>query len=202
MTTLKPQPAHTDNLAAGAWAAVALTPFGWFFGALAVAFSNEGDHPIVSQMIMGVLLFVAAPTSAFVLAVHAARAGHRSGKIAVVVSGLLLLATLVCTLLVRLPNGWWWIGLAVTAVVAVLVLAGVCSRRIAVVVSGLLLAAVVFSLLGGGGWIGLAVIALIAVLVFAWAQSRNKPPPGPDGTQREERSPADTAPPGASERTS
>jgi hypothetical protein len=136
MTTLKPQPAHTGNLAAGAWAAVAVTPFGWFFGALAVAFSNEGDHPIVSQMIMGVLLFVAAPTSAFVLAVHAARAGHRSGKIAVVVSGLLLLATLVCTLLVRLPNGWWWIGLAVTAVVAVLVLAGVCSRRIAVVVSG------------------------------------------------------------------
>jgi hypothetical protein len=33
------------------------------------------------------LLFVAAPTSAFILAVYAARAGHRSGKIAVVVSG-------------------------------------------------------------------------------------------------------------------
>ena len=38
------------------------------------------------------------PTSAFVLAVHAARAGHRSGKIAVVVSGLLL-ATVVFSLL-------------------------------------------------------------------------------------------------------
>ena len=178
MTTLKPRHASADVLAALAWAAVAVTPFGWFYGALAVAFSFEGDHPIVSQMIMGVLLFVAAPTSAFILAVHAARAGHRSGKIAVAVSGLLLLATLVCTLLARLQNGWWWIGPAVTAVAAVLVLAGVCSRRIAVVVSGLLLA------------------------TFAWAQSRFKPPPRPDGTQREEGSPADTVPPGASERTS
>jgi len=138
MTTLKPQRAHTSELAAGAWAVVALTPFGCFFGALAVAFSNEGNYLIVSQMIMGVLLFVAAPEGAFILAVHAARAGRRSGKIAVVVAGLLLLATLVCTLLVRLPDGRWWIGLAVTAVVAVLVLAGVCSRRIAVAESGLL----------------------------------------------------------------
>ncbi len=202
MTTLKPQPADVGNLTAGAWAAVALTPFGWFFGTLAVAFSNIGDEPIVSQMIMGLLLFVAAPTSAFILAVHAARAGRRSGKIAVVVSGLLLLATLVCTLIARLPDGWWWIGPAFTAMVAVLALAGVCSRGIAVVVSGLLLATVVF-LLGGGKWIGsLAVIALTAVLVFAWAQSRNKPPPGPDGTHREEGSLADTTPSGASERTS
>jgi len=51
------------------------------------------------------------------------------------VSGLLLLATIVCTSLVRLPDGWWWIGLAATAVIAALVLAGVCSRNIAVVLS-------------------------------------------------------------------
>jgi hypothetical protein len=69
-------------------------------------------------MTMGVVLFVTAPTSAFILGVHAVRAGHRSGKIAVMVSGLLLLATLAV-----LAWGIGWIGPAVTAVVAVLVLA-------------------------------------------------------------------------------
>jgi hypothetical protein len=73
-------------------------------------------------------------------AVYAARAGHRSGKIAVIVSGLLLLATIV---LMLLYGGW--IGLAATAVAAVLVLAWVLSRRIAVVVSGLLLLATLAS---------------------------------------------------------
>ena len=196
MATLKPQPAHTDNLAAGAWAAVALTPFGWFFGVLAAAYSHLGDVVDVSQLVTGLLLFVAAPTSAFILAVHAARAGHRSGRIAVIVSGLLL-----ATLVVMLLYGGW-IGLAVTAVVAVLVLAGVRSRRIALVGAGVLLATLAFSLSGSGGWIALAVIAVIAALVFAWAHSRNKPPPGRDGAQREEGSPAATAPPGASGRTS
>ena len=182
MTTLKPQPAHTDNSAAGAWAAVALTPVGWFFGFLNIAYSHLGDVVDVNQLITGLLLFVAAPTSAVILAVHAARAGHRSGRIAVVVSGLLLLATLVVILL----NGGW-IGLAVTAVVAALVLAGVRSRRIALVGAGVLLATLVFSLMGSGGWIGLAVIALVAVLVFVGVRSRNKPPPpGPDGAQGEE----------------
>jgi membrane protein implicated in regulation of membrane protease activity len=96
----------------------------------------------------------------------------------------------------------------VAAVVAVLVLAWVCSRRIAVVVSGLLLLAILlFSAWESGGWINLAVIALmavVAVLVFSWARSRSNkpPPPGPDGAQREEGSPAATAPPGASGRTS
>jgi hypothetical protein len=152
-------------------------------------------------MITGVLLFVAAPTSAFILAVHAARAGHRSGKIAVIAAGLLLLATIVVTLL---SGGW--IGLAVTAAVAALVLAWVRSRRTAVAVSGLvLLAALIFGAWQSGGWINVAMInvmAAVAVLVFVWARSRNKPPPGPDGAQREEGSPAATAPPGASARTS
>ena len=92
---------------------------------------------------------VTAPTSAFILAVYTARAGHRSGKIAVIVSEPLLLATIVVTLLYG-----GWIGLAVTAVVAVLVLAWTLSRRIAVVVSGLLLlATLVFSAWQSGGWI-------------------------------------------------
>lgn len=146
---------------------------------------------------MGVVLFVEAPTAAFILAVHAARAGHRSGKIAVMVSGLLLLATIVVLTLVI-----WWIGLAVTAVVAVLVFAAVRSRRIAVTVSELLILTTL-SFIIVPWWIGKVVTAVIAVPVFFWARSRNKPPPpGPDGAQREEGSPAATAPPGASGRTS
>jgi hypothetical protein len=45
-------------------------------------------------------------------------------------------------------------------------------------------------------------MAVVAVLGFAWVRSRNKPPPGPDGAQREDRSPAATVPPAASGRTS
>jgi hypothetical protein len=58
-----------------------------------------------------------------VLAVWAARAGYRSGRIAVAVSGFLLVVTLFLTLLLGR------IGLVVTAVAAVLVLAGVRSRN-------------------------------------------------------------------------
>ena len=200
MTTLKPQRAPGETLAAWAWAAVALTPVGWFSGALAVAYSHLGDVVDVNQEITGFLLFVTAPTSAFILAVHAARAGHRSGKIAVIVAGLLLLATIVLTLLYG-----GWIGLAVVAMVVVLVLAWVRSQRIAVVASGLLLLAILlFSAWLYGGWINVAVIAVMAVvvvLVLAWAHSRNKPPPAPDGAPGEGGSPAATAPPGASGRT-
>jgi hypothetical protein len=117
------------------------------------------------------------------------------------VSGLLLVATIVVTLLYG-----GWIGLAVAAVVAVLVLAWVRFRRIAVVVSGLLLLAILlFSAWLYGGWVnaaGIAVLAVAAVLVLTWARSRHKPPPGPDGARREEGSPAGTAPPGLSGRTS
>ena len=196
MTASKPWPAQT--LAVWAWAAVALTPAGWFCGLLAIAYSHLGDVTDVSMMIGGVVLFAVAPTSAFILAVHAARAGHRSGRIAVLVSVLLLLATLVSLTLVS-----WWVGLSVTGVAAVLVLTWVRSRKIAMVVSGLLLLALLlFSAWKTGGWInvtGVAVVAVVAVPVFAWARSRIKPPPGPDGTQRKEGSPA---PPDASGRTS
>ena len=150
------------------------------------------------MMLSGVALSAVAPTSAFILAVYAARAGHRSGRIAVLVSGLLLLATLVCLTLVS-----WWVGLSVTGLAAVLVLTWVRSRRIAMMVSGLLLLAMLFfSAWKTGGWInvaGVAVVTVVAVLVFAWAHFRIKPPPGPDGAQREERS---AAPPDASGRTS
>jgi hypothetical protein len=189
-----------------AWAAVALTPVGWFYGFLAFGYSHLGDVTDVGMMTGGVALFAAAPTSAFILAVYAARAGHRSGKSAVIVSGLLLLATIVVTFVFALMNGEW-IGQAVAmaAVVAVLVLAWVLSRGIAAVVSGLLLLALlVVSAWHSGGWVnvaGIAVMAVVAVLGFAWARSRsNPPPPGPDGAQREQGPPAATAPPGASGR--
>jgi hypothetical protein len=183
MITLKPQSAHASALAAWAWAAVALTPAGWFCGVLAIAYSHLGDVTDAGMMTEGVALFVTPATSAFILAVYAARAGHRSGKIALIVSGLLLLATMVVMVLYG-----GWIGLAVAAVIAALVLAWARSRRIAVVMSGLLLLATLsFSAWQSGGWInvaGIAGMAVVAVLVFAWARSRHKPPPGPDGTQR------------------
>ena len=109
-----------------------VTPVGWFYGFMAIAYSHLGDVTDRDMMFGGVVLFAIAPTIAFILAVYAARAGHRSGKIAVIVSGLLLLATLVV-----LALAYWWVGLPVTGVVAVLVPARVLSRRIAVVVSGL-----------------------------------------------------------------
>ena len=134
MITLKPQSAQAGVLAAWAWAAVALTPAGWFCGVLAIAYSHLGDVTDAGMMTEGVALFVTPATSAFILAVYAARAGHRSGKIALIVSGLLLLAT---TVVMVLYGGW--IGLAVAGVIAALVLAWARSRRIAVVMSGLLL---------------------------------------------------------------
>jgi hypothetical protein len=193
MTALKRSPAHTGNLVLWTWTAVALTLVGWFWGLLAIAYSHLGDVTDVSMMTGGVVLFAEAPGAAVVLAIHAARAGHRSGRIAVVVSGLLLLATIVALTLVT-----WWIGLAVTAVVAALVFAGArSSSRIVLAVCGwLLLATLVITWLP---WpIGLVAIAVLAVAVFIQARSRNKPPPpGPDGAQHGEGPPAAPAPPGA-----
>jgi hypothetical protein len=150
-----------------------LTPVGWFYGSMAIAYSHLGDVTNRNMMFGGVVLFAVAPTIAFILAIYAARTGHRSGKIAVAISGLLLLATLVVLTLV-----YWWVGLPVTGVVAVLVLAWVLFRRIAVVVSGLLLLAILLiSAWLSGGWINVAVIAVMAVVavpVFAWARSRIK----------------------------
>ena len=176
MTTLKRPPARTDNLALWTWIAVALTPFGWFSGFLAVAYSHLGDVTDAGVMTTGIVLFVEAPAIAVVLAVYAARAGHRSGRIAVMVSGMLLLGALVF-----LTLAYWWIGLPVTGVVAVLVLAGVRSRKIAVAVFGsLLLVTLCFIIVPW--WPGKVVTAAIAVPIFIWVRSRSKPrPPGPDG---------------------
>ncbi len=181
MTTLKPRPDPAQTLAALAWAAVALTPVGWFYGLLAFAYSHVGDVTDVGMMTGGIALFAAGPTSAFILAVYTARAGHRSGRIAVFVSGLLLLATLTVTFVFALVNGEW-IGQAVAmaVVVAGLVLAWVFFPKIALVMSGLLLlTGLGFSAWHSGGWIDVTVIAVMAVaavLIIAWARSRSGPP--------------------------
>ena len=75
MTASKPRAAQT--LAAWAWAAVGLTPVGWFYGVMAIAYSHLGDVTDRNMMFGGVVLFAVAPTIAFILAVYAARAGHR-----------------------------------------------------------------------------------------------------------------------------
>ena len=125
MTVSKRRLTHAERLALGAWTAVASTPFGWALGITRSFLGGEGEAKgigLVTLGILGVLLFAVAPATAVILAVRAARAGYRSGRIAVVVSGLLLLATLVLTLLVGS------LGLVVAAVVAVLVAAWVRPR--------------------------------------------------------------------------
>jgi hypothetical protein len=120
MSVLKRRPAPADALARWAWIAVALTPAGWALGIVLAFLSGEGGAKGIGPVtagLLGVVLFVAAPAAAVMLAVRAARAGHRSGRIAEMVSGSLLVATLFLTLLLG------WIGLAVTAVVAALVFA-------------------------------------------------------------------------------
>jgi hypothetical protein len=190
MITIKPRSAQT--LAAWTWVAVGLTPAGWFWGFVAIAYSHLGDVTDASPMLGGVALFAAAPVSAFILAVYTARAGHRSGKIAVAISGLLLLATLGFLTWV-----YWWAGLPVTGVAVVLILAWMRSRRVAVAVSGLLLLALLLSSSWlAGGWVNAAmaaVAAVVAVLALAWLSSHGNPPPGPDGARHEESPPA--APP-------
>ena len=126
MTALKRRPAHAGRVAPWAWIAVALAPAGWVLGIALALLSGEGQATGIGAVtvgIVGILLFVAAPAAAVILAVRAARAGHRSAKVAVVVSGVLLVATLVLTLLLGT------IALVVVAVVAVAVAAGTLWRH-------------------------------------------------------------------------
>lgn len=120
MSAWKRRPVYGETLARWAWIAVALTPAGWMLGISLAFLSGEGEAKgagPVTAGILGILLFAAVPATAVVLAVKAARAGRRSGRIALAVSGSVLAATLFLTLLLG------WIGLVVTAVVALLVFA-------------------------------------------------------------------------------
>jgi hypothetical protein len=99
MTVLKRRPTRTGRWALWAWTAVALTPVGCVLGIVLAFFSGEGEAKGIGPVTLGVL------------------------GIAVVVSGSLLLATLVLTLLLGR------IGLVVVAEVAVLVFVGSRSRN-------------------------------------------------------------------------
>ncbi len=115
------RPAHADRLARWAWITIALTPAGWALGVVTYLIGVGGTLTIgllsLNPETWGILLGVAVPVVAVVLAAQAARAGHRSGRRAVLVSGALLLVTLALALLL-VPL----IGLTAVAVVTVLVI--------------------------------------------------------------------------------
>lgn len=76
------------------WVAVALVPIGLAAGLPLAFLLGERDVSPAPGLLPGVVA-LAAPVVAVVLAARTARDGHRSGPAAAVVSGLLLLATLV-----------------------------------------------------------------------------------------------------------
>lgn len=122
-------PPVTRRSAVWAWVAVALTPVGWFLAVLAGFAWAEAPAGGVATWSLGTvpyaLLGVIAPTAAVILAIRAARAGERSGRVAVAVSVLLLVGTLV---LLGLDFTLGWI-VALVMVVAVLAVFGWRSRH-------------------------------------------------------------------------
>ena len=116
------RPAHAGRLARWAWITIALTPAGWVLGIAPVFLSGDGGTLRIGELTLsletwGILLAAAVPVAAVVLAVKAERAGCRSGRIAVMVSGALLLATLAFALLFTPLIG----VIAVTVTVLILV---------------------------------------------------------------------------------
>ena len=130
MTAVQHRPPQAGSRSAlWAWVAVALTPVGLFLAVLAGFAWAEAPAGGVATWSLGTvpyaLLGVIAPTAAVILAIRAARAGERSGRIAVAVSVLLLLGTLV---LLGLDFTLGWI-VALVLVVAVLAVFGWRSRH-------------------------------------------------------------------------
>lgn len=94
---------NANLLAVWTWTAVAAVPAAWALGIFLVLASGEGDARgagTVALGLLGVAVFAAMPASAVVLAVRLRRAGHPSGRAALVTSGGLLALTLVATMLV------------------------------------------------------------------------------------------------------
>jgi FtsH-binding integral membrane protein len=80
------------------WLTVGLVPVGWLVGvegATRTGPEGGGGPSLVLMAVLPVVVMVLAPTAAVKLATDAVRAEQRSGRGALVVSGLLLLATLV-----------------------------------------------------------------------------------------------------------
>ncbi len=132
MTAVQHRPPQAASRSARwAWVAVALTPVGWFLGVLAgfawaeAPGATGGTATWSLGTVPYVLLGVIAPTAAVILAIRAARAGERSGRVAVAVSVLLLLGTFVVAFL-DFTLGWI---VALVLVVAVLAVFGWRSRH-------------------------------------------------------------------------
>ncbi len=106
-----------------AWVAVALTPVGLFLAVVAGFAWAEAPASGIATSSLGTvpaaLLAVIAPTAAVIMAIRAARAGERSGRIALAVSVLLLLGMLVWLGLGFFSLGWIIALVMVAAVLAV-----------------------------------------------------------------------------------
>ncbi len=116
-------PLATSRSALWAWVAVALTPVGLLLAVVAGFAWAEAPASGIATWSLGTvpaaLLAVIAPTAAVILAIRAARAGERSGRIALAVSVLLLLGMLVVLGISLFSLGW-----IIALVMAVAVLAG------------------------------------------------------------------------------
>ena len=127
-------PAPGSRWAVAPWIATALVPLGWLLGLFPLAlvgwFEGEaGRSAGAGGWLLLEALWVTAPTIAVISSVRAVRAGRRSGRIAVVATGLLLLVTL----------GWF----------ALAAVNGFAATRITVLVMGI----VVLAAVGFFGWL-------------------------------------------------
>lgn len=84
-----------------AWVFVGLMPLGWVVGFIPLLFIGLAEDPYLGHQpadpalwLLFEALWLAAPTVAVISAIRAARAGNRSGRIALGVAGVLLLATM------------------------------------------------------------------------------------------------------------
>jgi len=116
---------HAHSYTTWAWVAVALTPVAWAVGLMSGFAGGEGQGEGFASALVGVLgmlLMVAAPTAAVMLATDAVLAKQPSSQAVLVVSVLALLATLIALPLL-LTSGFGWLIAAGVVVVALAVFA-------------------------------------------------------------------------------
>lgn len=103
MTVTGEHRARARGLAAWTWIAVAAVPVAWALGiflALLSGAGGAGGAGPVAVGLLGIAVFAAGPAAAVALALRLRRTGHRSGEAALVVSGSLLVLTLLVAMLV------------------------------------------------------------------------------------------------------
>jgi hypothetical protein len=113
---------RAERLALWAWTTIGLTPVGLGLSWVMVVLVGEGTEGLFFQVLNAALLLglaLTAPTAAVALAVAAARDGHPTGRLAVVVAVTLLVVTLLGLAVLVTGVSLPWL-LAVAAVAAVL----------------------------------------------------------------------------------